>query len=322
VTSIPVRILVSELAGEDPGSLEIAVREYVTQLLADLAIAAPAAVEVHSASGALQAGTFSLAIGAQPPLVEDDAGRGMEAAIPLAVYRRRRFFITGEVAAAKAAALWPDATPLADLLDRLRTVMLDCADRNVSLGRLDALLPRNPAAGWDPWDVVCRVHTDDRVAIEVSAKGLDPSLSWTAMQMEVFAATGLICPIPVSAEGTGLAEEEYQIRINDLHLPVQSAPASSFQEAAVAFVRDSIVATPLALVTRDAIQQRVTFAARAVPASPVLVEQVVGRLGIQQLCACVARLAAGGTPVWNFPDLLDRLSHEVARFAPEESSIP
>ena len=312
-----VRICIREDADQNADSIEIAAREYVAQLLADLALPVQAELSVVVYGEGLPECSFSVAIDKHPPKVLTIAGKSIGASIPLALYAQRRRFVSDEVVATYAAQRWPEAQS-AEVLAKVGELIEALVDRNIGLKRVAEFLP-NLSAPWKVFEMLSKIHTDDTVAITVAGASAEVARAWKNLQERVFRATGLLCPIPISVENELLAVGEYQVRVNDVHLPVQVvARGAKLEDDLVPFVEHSILRTRLALVTCDSVRRRVEFVGKE---APVLADQVTTRVGIEQLWIYFTSLVTSGVPLLDFRRLLELAILRAARFRPDPQSL-
>lgn len=308
MTAVLLHIAVREDAPEDITSIELAAQQYAAQLLSDLDLPLEVTLTVDAtlpASAPKRAILFQTHN--RSHAIEAPDGESLASAVQLMLYIMRPFFAE-EGVEVWAARTWP-GTPLTDeTRQRLGDFIRLCIDRNVSLWRTRGVLPATPDEV-APWETLCGLHTDERLAIGIASLADVASLDWPSMQARIFKARGLICPIPVSDDAKWLAADEYQVRINDLHLPVRRAadPAGEM----VGFVEHLALATPLAFVTCDAVQQRMELASDQ---APFLATDVVTRLGIPAVCARVAERVQQHQSIADFEALLDELALESMRY--------
>ncbi len=318
MTPVPLHISVREDAREDISSIELAAQQYATQLLSDLdlpvevTVTAGATLPATVSERAMRISTTSAdvvsgGLAGFEHMIDALDGESIAAAVQLFLYAVRPLVVEHAVDA-WAARTWPGSPLTDETRPRLGDFIRLCVDRNLSLWRTRGVLPATPEEV-PPWKTLCRLHTDEQVAIGIASPVDVASLDWPSMQARIFEAKGLICPIPVSDDAKWLAADEYQVRINDVHLPVRRSadPASEM----VGFVEHLALATPLAFVTCDAVQQRMELAGDN---APFLATDVVARLGIQAVCARMAERVQQHQSIADFEALLDELALETMRY--------
>lgn len=303
-----LRIAIRDDADRNAGSIELVAREYTAQLIDNLGLPAKAVVSIELGSG-LSDDCFSLTIAGQAPIEVCATVRTIDAEIPLAIYRNRRSFISDDVVAAYAGERSPDTPPAKETLEKVRQLMLAAAERNVSLSRAKDRIPADLAA-LNVYEVTSKIHTDDAVTVAVAGAIGEAANAWETLQRLVFDRTGLLCPIPVSMDGRQLGSDEYQVRINDVYLPVQNVA-----EKLMPFIEQSLVESRLALVTCDSLRRRVELVE-----APVLSRLIDSRVGTERLWTDATSMVRRDVPLRDFRALLERIVLDMARFGDEPAA--
>ena len=189
--------------------------------------------------------------------------------------------------------------------------MAACLDRNIGLDRLRRTLKRKgpEPLSEDIWEIVFAVHNEDALKISLwfhPDGALVAEDKFVALQKEIFDRLGLLCPIPLQFFGADLERNECCLHVNDARLPVVSICVGEEAGADVlAALREQLLSEPQMLFTKEGVERNLDFLRET---APILVEQVVRRVGLNTVCRVLEALVREGFPVTSLGRILDMLT--------------
>lgn len=315
--SIPIDIAV----GIPP--LETAAGDYATSIIEDLDLPARASVRTAALAGVGQGVPVTI----EGATMVDATGGDPAERVAFAIYRNRRALATTSLAVAYAAALWPGARLCSYTTEKLRELMAACIERNIRLRRLrEVLRTREPADLWDTWELLCRAHTAETVAVRIEFAPVswayalfndDPGGAWEAVQCRLFDTTGLLCPRLQAVTQGELSRRDWRLCINDVALPIRRR-RSDDREAALSTIVADLAGSAEALLTRDEVSRRMNLIEKTFP---VLVSEAVRRVGLNRIVTILGILVRNGTPLDNLERILDELTCTLVPYELEDAAL-
>jgi FHIPEP family len=299
-------------------AIRLAIQNYARSLANDLALPASVTVTVDAVADD--------DVPKEWPVIMTIAGEAarlnlrrkagsLDEILPYEIYRNRCLLVTDEVAKAYSNGLW-DATQLSvQCIDRLLIVLRACVERDISVERLRDNI-KDAGALSDISELLFTVHSEDALQIslsfhperhrEVTADAELSPHTLVELQKQIFEETGLLCPIPQTRRAPELNRDEWYIGINNVRLPVRSLERSNgFAAKVIEALKGQLLAEPQLLFTRRGIERNLHFLRET---SPMLAEEVVGRVGLNTICLVLEGLVREGFPAKSLGRVLDMLA--------------
>jgi hypothetical protein len=237
--------------------------------------------------------------------------------VPIEIYRNRSLLLTRSVVRAYQCGLWSNEELTPQSSNALLEVMSACLWRNLGLKRLrQTLQSRDPGSLADTSALIFVTHREEALQISLSFHRAlyhelraDDQLGqgrFVTLQKEIFEELGLLCPIPEVRPAAELNREEWYVRINDVRLPVMSINERRSASATIlAALKRQLMSEPLTLFTSQGVERNLDFLRAS---SPVLVEEVLRRVGMNVICRVLEALIQERLPLTNLGRILDMLT--------------
>lgn len=300
-------------------AIRFAILNYANWLISDLGLPASvtASIDVVTDDEIPREWPFLMTIaGKQARIHLLRERRPFEERIPHEIYRNRSLLLTPDVVNAYALGLWGTTEPSSRSMETLLDAMRACFERNIGLERLSGALANKDPGTLDTWALVFVAHCDEALQISLSFhperyreltvdQGLNQG-TLVGLQKQIFEQTGLLCPIPETRRAPELSRDEWYSRINDVRLPVRSIEQTNGAGMKIAAaLQEQLLSEPQILFTRQGVERNLDFLRQT---SPVLVEEVIGRVGLNTVCLILESLVREGFPVKSLGRVLDMLS--------------